>query len=105
MNEVIYLNQDDFEAEVLNSPVPVLVQFSSVLCGPCNAMKPVLDDLAADLGDGGKVVVVEITINERVVEEYGIASIPTLIVFRDGRQIHRMIGMKSKDYLRAALAA
>ena len=105
MSEVIYLNQDDFEAEVLNSSVPVLVQFSSVLCGPCNAMKPVLDDLAADLGDGGKVVVVEITINERLVEEFGIASIPTLMVFSGGHEIHRMVGMKSKDYLREALVA
>jgi len=105
MSEVIYVNQDDFEAEVLESPVPVLVQFSSVLCGPCNAMKPVLDDLAADLGDGGKVVVVEITMNERLAEQYEIASLPTLIVFSGGRQIHRMSGMKSKDYLREALAA
>jgi thioredoxin 1 len=106
MNEVIHIHEDaDFEKEVLKSPIPVLVDFSSVLCGPCNRLLPVLNELASDLGDTGKVVAVEVTMNERLVEQYRIAALPTLIVFRSGREIHRMVGMKSKDYLREALAA
>lgn len=105
MNEVIYLNEDEFKAEVLDSPVPVLVEFSSVLCRPCNAMRPVLDDLAADLGDESKVVVVEITINQRLAEEYRISGVPTFIAFRNGQPWNRMVGMQSKAKLLEALAA
>ena len=105
MNEVIYLNQEDFEAEVINSRVPVLVQFSSVLCGPCNAMKPTLEELAADLGDTGKVFVVEISVNQRLAEEFKVVALPTLAIFRGGREINRMVGMKTKESLLEALAA
>ena len=105
MNEVIYLNEDEFKAEVLDSPVPVLVEFSSVLCRPCNAMRPVLDDLAADLGDKGKVVVVEITINQQLAEAYRITGVPSLIVFKNGQPRNRMVGMQSKATLLEALAA
>ena len=105
MNEVIYLNEPDFKSEVLDSPVPVLVEFSSVFCRPCNAMRPVLDDLAAALGDEGKVVVVEITINQQLAEEYRITGVPTFIAFRDGQQWNRMVGLQSKAKLLEALAA
>lgn len=105
MNEVIYINEDDFEEVVLRSETPVLVEFSSVLCRPCNAMRPVLDDLAADLGDEAKVVVVEITINQRLAEEYRISGVPTFIAFRNGQPWNRMVGLQSKATLLEALAA
>lgn len=105
MSEVIYLNDDEFEDVVLRSEVPVLVEFSSVLCRPCNAMRPVLDELAADLGDEGKVVILEITINQRLAEEYRITGVPTFIAFRNGQQWNRMVGMQSKAKLLEALAA
>lgn len=104
MSEVIYLNEPDFKSEVLDSPVPVLVEFSSVLCRPCNAMRPVLDDLAADLGSKGKVGVLEITINQRLAEEYKISGVPTFIAFRNGQQWNRTVGMQSKATLLEALA-
>lgn len=106
MNEVIHIHEDaDFENEVLKSPVPVLVDFSSVLCGPCNRLLPVLHELASDVGGSARIVAIEITMNERLVEQYGIAALPTLLVFQNGKVIHRMVGLKSKDYLREALAA
>jgi thioredoxin 1 len=105
MNEVIYLNEDEFEEFVLRSEVPVLVEFSSVLCGPCNAMRPVLDDLAAALGDSGKIVVIEITINQRLADEYKITGVPTFIDFKDGQPRNRMVGLQSKAKLLEALAA
>jgi len=105
MNEVNYLNESNFDAEVLESPVPVLVVFTSVLCSPCQRLKPVLDELSSDLGNTGKVVAVEITVNERLAERYGIAALPSMLVFRNGREIHRLVGLKTKDYLREALAA
>lgn len=105
MNEVIHIHEADFQKEVLNSTVPVLVDFSTVLCGPCNRLLPVLNELASDLGDSAKVVAVEVTMNERLAEQYDVAALPTLIVFRGGHEVHRMIGLKSKAYLREALAA
>lgn len=105
MNEVIYINEDDFEEVVLRSETPVLVEFSSVLCGPCNAMRPVLDDLAAALGDSGIIVVIEITINQQLAEEYGITGVPTFIAFRNGKPWNRMVGLQSKATLLEALAA
>lgn len=106
MNDVIHIHEDaDFENEVLNSPIPVLVDFSSVLCGPCNRLLPVLNELASELGGNAKIVAVEVTMNERLAERYGIAALPTLIVLQNGREIHRMVGLKSKDYLREALSA
>jgi thioredoxin 1 len=105
MNEVNYLNESNFDAEVLESPVPVLVVFTSVLCSPCQRLKPVLDELADDLGNTGKVVAVEITVNEGLSERYGIAALPTLIVVRNGKEIHRLVGLKTREYLLEALAA
>lgn len=105
MSEVIYLNDDEFEDVVLRSEVPVLIEFSSVLCRPCNAMRPVLDELAADLGDEGKVVILEITINQRLADEYKITGLPTFIAFRNGQPWNRMVGMQSKVKLLEALAA
>lgn len=104
MNEVIYLNGTNFEAEVLESPLPVLVVFTSVLCSPCQRLKPVLNELASDLGQSAKIVAVEVTMNERLAERYGIAALPTLIVFSGGRETHRLVGLKTKEYLLEALA-
>jgi len=105
MNDVIHIHEDaDFENEVLNSAVPVLVDFSSVLCGPCNRLLPVLNELASDLGQSAKIVAVEVTMNEWLAERYGIAALPTLIVFSGGRETHRLVGLKTKEYLLEALA-
>lgn len=105
MSEVIYLNDDEFEDVVLRSEVPVLVEFSSVLCRPCNAMRPVLDELASVLADEAKVVVVEITINQQLAEEFKISGVPTFIAFRNGQPWNRMVGLQSKATLLEALAA
>ena len=101
---MIEVNGDTFEDEVLHSPVPVLVDFHSFLCGPCNRQKAILADLSDDIGDRAKIVTVEILMNEGLAERYGIAALPTLIVFKDGREVQRLVGLKTKDYLREALA-
>jgi thioredoxin 1 len=100
---MIEVNSETFEDEVLHSPVPVLVDFHSFLCGPCNRQKAILADLSDDVGDSARIVTVEILMNEGLAEKYGIAALPTLIVFKDAREIHRLVGLKSKEYLREAL--
>ena len=104
MNNVIELNETNFEVKVLKSKVPVVVDFYSVFCVPCHAMKPVLAELADDVGDRAKVFTVEIGTNEQLTEKYGITVVPTMIVFQGGREIARVVGLKSKDNLRELLA-
>ena len=104
MSKPVEINESNFEAKVLKSKVPVLVDFYSVFCVPCHAMKPVLAELDNDVGDKAKVFTVEIGTNEALTENYGITVVPTMIVFQGGREIARVVGLKSKDNLRELLA-
>ena len=103
MSKPIEINESNFNAKVLEAKVPVLVDFYSVFCVPCHALKPVLADLADDVGDKAKVFTVEIGTNEALTEKFGIISVPTLIVFDGGKQIARVVGLKSKESLRKLL--
>ena len=104
MSKVIDVNESNFEAEVLRSSVPVLVDYWASHCGPCRALKPVLVALAESMGDSVKIVTVDVAANERLVNDYRISAIPTLIVFRDGKERDRMVGLKDMKYLKEALA-
>jgi len=105
MSSVIEVNDSTFEAEVIKSPVPVLVDFFGEHCGPCRMLKPVLVALAESMGDGVKIVTVDVAANERLVNDYRISAVPTLIVFRDGKERDRMVGLKDMKYLMEALEA
>ncbi len=104
MSNLIEVNDSNFEAEVLRSPVPVLVDFFGEHCGPCRMLKPVLVALAESMGASVKIVIVDVAANERLVNDYHISAIPTLIVFRDGKERDRMVGLKDMKYLMEALA-
>lgn len=104
MSNVIEVSDSNFEAEVLQSPVPVLVDFFGEHCGPCRMLKPVLVALAESMGNSLKIVAVDVAANERLVNDYRISSIPTLIVFKEGKEFHRMVGLKDMKYLLEALA-
>lgn len=104
MSNVIEVSDSNFEAEVLRSSVPVLVDFFGEHCGPCRMLKPVLVALAESMGDSVKIVTVDVSANERLVSDYRISAVPTLIVFRDGEERDRMVGLKDMKYLMEALA-
>jgi len=104
MSKLIDISESDFEQKVLKAKVPVLVDFYSVFCLPCHAMKPVLSELADDVGNRAKVCTVEISVNARLFEKYAIRAVPTLIVFYRGTELYRMVGLKTKEDLREALA-
>ena len=104
MSNVIEVNDSNFDAEVLQSPVPVLVDYWASHCGPCRALKPVLLALAESMGDSVKIVTVDVAANEQLVNDYRISAVPTLIVFRDGKERDRMVGLKDMKYLKEALA-
>ena len=104
MSNLIEANESTFEAEVINSPVPVLVDFFGDHCGPCRMLKPVLVALAESMGDSVKIVTVDVATNERLVSDYQISAVQTLIVFKEGKERDRMVGLKDMHYLKEALA-
>jgi thioredoxin 1 len=100
--EVLHLNSDEFKKEVLEANVPVLVDFWATWCGPCRAFAPTLDKLAAESNGEFKVAKVDVDENEEIAAEYGIQSIPTVIVFRNGQPAFRHTGaLPLKDLLEA----
>ena len=101
--KLIEVNESNFENEVLQSSVPVVVDFFGEYCGPCRMLKPVLVALAESMGDKVKIVTVDVAANERLVNDYRISAVPTLVVFRDSKERDRMVGLKDMKYLKEAL--
>lgn len=81
--------------EMIQSPKPVLVDFYAEWCGPCQIMKPRLLDVAERIGENGKVVQINIDMEKELAEEYRIQSVPTLIIFKNGKQEWRQSGIIS----------
>ena len=97
---VIEVNKDTFENEVLKSDVPVLVDFNAGWSGPCRAMKPLLDELAAS-NPGYKIASIDIDENDELAEDYDVSSIPCLVVFKGGEEVNRSVGLIAKDAIAA----
>ena len=93
------INADQFQEEVLNSPDTVLVDFFATWCGPCQAMIPVLDELSAELPAGKKIVKIDIDQAPQLAAQYGVMSIPTFKVFKNGQIVREALGMQSKEAL------
>ena len=103
MAEPVAVSADTFEAEVLNSEVPVIVDFWAEWCGPCHAVAPVLDKIVEERGDELKLVKVNIDEEPAVASRYGIASIPTMILFKDGEPAAAAIGAQPKGAIEKSL--
>ena len=86
---------DNFEQEVLKSDAPVLVDFNASWCPPCQAMHPILEELAEEY----KVVAVDIEDEEQLARAYEVSGIPCFVLFKDGEEIDRRVGMQSKKRL------
>jgi thioredoxin 1 len=101
--KVEHVGESDFESTVLGSSEPVLVDFYADWCGPCRKLAPVLDRVARDT-PSAKVVKVNIDHNPGLARTYGVRSIPTLLVFKDGQPVARRQGWNDQDSLQSLLA-
>lgn len=93
------ITSENFEKEVLNSEVPVLVDFFATWCGPCKMMSPVVEELAKEMEGKAKVYKVDTDEEQNLAIKYGIMSIPTFIVFKNGEPVGKAIGMREKEEL------
>ena len=100
-NSILHLTGNDFEQEVLRSDRPVLVDFWADWCQPCHMLAPVIDELAEAYGDRITVAKVDIDADRDLAVTYGINSIPTVLLFKDGEAAARLVGIRPReDYTR-----
>ena len=96
--KIIEGTADNFEVEVLGAKVPVLVDFNATWCPPCQALHPILDELAEE-SDAYKIVTVDVDDEAALASAYGVSSIPCLVFFRDGKEYDRRVGLQPKKRL------
>jgi thioredoxin 1 len=91
------LTSSEFEEKVLNSTVPVLVDFWATWCGPCKAIAPTIDEVAKEFDGKAKVFKVDVDANQKLAMDYGIMTIPALLFFKDGKEVARMGPARKQD--------
>jgi len=103
MSKTIQITDDTFEAEVIQSDKPVVVDFWATWCGPCKMIEPVLEELADEMGDKVKIARLDVDANNKTAGKYNIMSIPSLPFFRNGEVVDQVVGAVPKSQLVARL--
>ena len=97
MASYVTLTDDNFEEQVINSDKPVLVDFWAEWCAPCRIIAPIVEEIAGEYTDQLKVGKMDVDGNPQVSMNYGIRSIPTLLIFKDGKPVDQIIGAVAKE--------
>ena len=101
---IIHITSENWKDEVLNSEIPVLIDFWAEWCGPCLTIGPILEELAGELAGKIKIAKVNVDENHQLAGEFGIRSIPTLLIFKDKTVREQMVGAMNKAVLKEKLA-
>ena len=105
MSELIEnLTDENFESAVASSDKPMLVDFWAPWCAPCKQIAPILEEVAEEMGDAVKICKLNVEEHQQVAQKFGIRAIPTLLIFRGGEKVDELVGMSSKEDIKAKLS-
>ncbi len=102
--KIIELDSSNFDSAIAAGSTPVLVDFWAPWCGPCKAIAPILEELAEELGDAVKICKVNVDNNSDIAGKFEIRAIPTILIFKNGKVTETVVGLSSKEDLKAKLA-
>jgi len=102
-NDVVHFKDSTFQAEVLKSEIPVLVDFWAVWCGPCRMIAPIVEELSGEYDGRVKFTKMNVDENMQTPGRYGIRGIPTLLLFKDGKVVDQIVGAESKANIKKAI--
>lgn len=105
MSKPVEVNDGDFDQVVLQAKIPVLVEFWAAWCAPCRMVAPVVEELAEEYEGRVSVVKLEVDQNPKMASKYGIMSIPSLIIFKEGSPVSNLVGFRPKADLKRSLDA
>ena len=103
MSDALEINSANFPGEVIESDIPVLIDFWAEWCGPCKALSPIIDELAGEYAGKVKIAKLDVDAEPGLAGQYGVLSIPVVALFKDGEVVERSVGLKPKDRLVADL--
>ena len=98
MSKVVHASIDTFEEEVLKSGLPVFVDFFTVWCAPCSAIAPILEELAEEFDGKVKIVKSNVDGNEQLANQFTVQAIPSLLIFKEGKEVDRIVGAADKGH-------
>ncbi|MFA6940068.1 MAG: thioredoxin [Clostridiaceae bacterium] len=97
------INNKEFESEVLKSTDVVLIDFFAEWCGPCKMLAPAVEDISNEMAGKAKVFKIDVDKEGSIAQKYGIMSVPTVLIFQNGKPVDKMVGFQPKDILKSKL--